>query len=147
MMRLLGPLGPVLDAVSERLLYSLAQRPAAESPKETASQSAREVPCDIDPVLSSLETRDPIEAAKTAIGQGNFVLIGLYGFTGEVPGHSENLECWADQQGVLPIPGTSDAILCAEHGRLQDVARSFAARYNDFLISELRVRSPGKCAA
>jgi hypothetical protein len=144
----LSPLGTVLDAVSERWLSSLmAPGSTTEPSKATYELPEQAASCDIDPVLSSLEKRDPIEAARAAIHRGNLVLLGVHGDTVAVPGVSDDLECWADRQGVLPIPGTSDHLLCAEQARLQGVADSFAAKYNDFLAEELRRRFPGICTA
>ena len=146
--RVLSPLGTMLDTVSERWLSSLmapasTNEPSKEAPDQAPEQAA---PCEIDPVLSALEERDPLEAAETAIRQGNLVLLGVASDGVAVPGVSEDLDCWAGRQGVLPIPGTTDYFQCTEQVRLQVVAHSFAAKYNDFLVEELRHRFPGSCA-
>jgi hypothetical protein len=137
------PLKAILDSVSERVFTSLMEPDADPAPADEAGPIAED--CAIDPVLSSLEERDPIEAAAAAVRNGNFVLLGVSGDAVQVPGTSENLECWAGRQGVLPIPGTTDHFLCAEQVWLQEVAKRFAARYNDTLIGELRIRFPDIC--
>jgi hypothetical protein len=138
------PLKGILDSVSERVLTSLME-PDADPANEAGGPLPEEESCAIDPVLSSLEERDPIEAAAAAVRKGNFVLLGVSGDGVQVPGKSENLACWADRQGVLPIPGTTDVFSCAEQIWLQEVANRFAARYNDALIQELRIRFPDVC--
>lgn len=143
------PLKVILDSVSERVFTSLMEPDADPAPAQEAGSPLPEeqLSCAIDPVLSSLEERDPIEAAATAIRAGNLVLLGVSGQDVHVPGKAENLECWAERQGVLPIPGTTDDFQCAEQIWLQEVANRFAARYNDAVIEELRIRFPDLCTA
>src|SRR5215813_1064576 len=72
-------------------------------------------PCQIDPVLTSLETRDPIAAANKSVAQDNFVLLGVYTFSSEVPGVTRGLGCWKRELGIAYIPDTGDGFRCEEH--------------------------------
>jgi hypothetical protein len=144
-----APLASEWTAASEALLrvFTETAEPEVSTVPRTSETSAKPPSCGIDPVLSSLETRDPIEDARASISHGNFVLLGVYTSTSEVPGVSGDLECWERELGILWIPDTSDAIRCEEHGRLQEVARAFAERYNRFLLGEyLRTTLP-RCPA
>jgi hypothetical protein len=117
----------------------------ALTPEEGAPKSDPGVPppasaraCEIDSLLSSLEHRDPVAEANASIARENFVLLGVD--QSEVPGADGDPGCWEREVGVVWLPDTSDAPRCAEHERLQGVARSFAERYNR-LVVEAYLRS------
>ena len=117
-----------------------ALTPQSEAPKPDPGvpppASARG--CEIDSLLSSLEHRDPVAEATASVARENFVLLGVH--SSEVPGAEGDPGCWEREVGVVWIPDTSDEPRCAEHERLQGVARSFAEKYNR-LVVEAYLRS------
>ena len=65
--------------------------------------------------------------------------VGVYGYTGIVPGVDEHLEARLKRQNrVRYIEGTSDAILSSEHDRLDKKASEYARQDNLLLLSYLR---------
>ena len=90
--------------------------------------------CEVDSLLASLEHRDPVAEARASIARENFVLLGVRSYASEVPGTEGESGCWEREVGVVWIPDTTDDIRCAEHGRLQGVARSFAEKYNRLVV-------------
>jgi hypothetical protein len=99
-----------------------------------ASPPASAPACEVDSLLLSLDHRDPVAEAKASIARENFVLLGVHAYTAEVPGVEGDPGCWEREVGVVWLPDTSDEIRCAEHGRLQGVARSFAEHYNRLVV-------------
>ena len=86
--------------------------------------------------LRWVESADPIADAKAAIAKGNFKLKGVYGLTLVIPGadHSK-WEEYRSQYGVDPIKGTTDAREGLEHGRLIELAATYAEAYNRQILS------------
>ena len=119
--------GSALEVVV-RAFTSQSEAPKSES-RVSPPASARG--CDVDSLLSSLEHRDPVAEATASVARENFVLLGVH--ASEVPGVEGDPACWAREVGVVWIPDTSEP-RCAEHERLQGVARSFAERYNRLVV-------------
>ena len=124
-----------------------ALAPQADVPKSDTGvpppTSAPARACEIDSLLSSLEHRDPVAEANASVARENFVLLGVH--SSEVPGVEGDPGCWERELGVVWIPDTSDAPRCAEHGRLQGVARSFAEKYNRLVVESYLRSAHSEC--
>jgi hypothetical protein len=79
---------------------------------------------------------------ESALGARDFRFLGVYGYTLEVPGVPKNQTDRISKNGILPIPGTSDALVSDEHGNFNDQAREYAAKYNALLLGHLTQRAP-----
>jgi len=79
------------------------------------------------------------DKAKTA---GDFRFVGLYGFTGYVPGLDE--QCVADEQ-VRYIEGSSDYRTSLEHNFLMKRGEQYAMRFNSLMFSHLRETANFRC--
>jgi|GEM_PF-1812395 hypothetical protein len=83
---------------------------------------------------SYLEGLRPNQAAKDAeqaVSRGDFHLLGVYGFTLEVPGIVERQTI----STIRPIACTSDMLLSKRHMELVDAARVYADRYDRRVIA------------
>ncbi|HXK22032.1 MAG TPA: hypothetical protein VMS55_05080 [Myxococcota bacterium] len=129
----------------EVVVRALAPQP--EAPKSDPGVAPLVSAPACDSLLSSLEHRDPVEEAKASIAHENFVLLGVHSVASEVPGVEGDPGCWEGEVGVLWIPDTSDEARCAEHARLQGVARSFAERYNRLVVEAYLRSANSECAA
>jgi len=124
----------------EVVVRALTSQPEGAKSDSGVRPPASAPACEIDSLLASLEHRDPVAEAKASIARENFVLLGVHAFASEVPGVGGDPGCWEREVGVLWIPDTSDEPRCAEHERLQGVARLFAEKYNR-LVVEAYLRS------
>jgi hypothetical protein len=79
---------------------------------------------------------------ESALGRGDLRFLGVYGYALEVPGVLKSEADRISKNGVLPIPGTSDALVSEEHGTLNDEAREYAAKYNALLLGHVPQRAP-----
>ena len=90
-------------------------------------------PAEVDQLRAFLAV--PVsERLNEALAQGDFRPLGIWGFTLIVPGVPDTANLRAPKD-VLPIPGTSDALVSEEHGRLVDAAFAYATDYNAQLRS------------
>jgi hypothetical protein len=87
----------------------------------------------------AVPVKDRLESALEA---GDLRFLGVYGYALEVPGVSNSETDRISKNGVLPIPGTSDALVSEEHGALNDEAREYAAQYNGLLLGHVKQRAP-----
>jgi hypothetical protein len=79
---------------------------------------------------------------ESALAKGDVRFLGVYGYALEVPGVPKSETDRISTNGVLPIPGTSDALVSEEHGTLNDEAREYAAQYNRLLLGHVAQRAP-----
>jgi len=79
---------------------------------------------------------------ESALGAGDLRFLGVYGYALEVPGVPKSEADRISKNGVLPIPGTSDALVSEEHGGLNDEVREYAAQYNGLVLGHVTQRAP-----
>jgi len=85
----------------------------------------------------------PVQARlESALSAGDLRFLGVYGYAFEVPGVPKSEAARISENGVLPIPGTSDALVSEEHGTLNDEARAYAEKYNALLLGHVTQRAP-----
>jgi hypothetical protein len=85
----------------------------------------------------------PVKARlKAALAARDSRFLGVYGYTLEVPGVPQSEAPRISANGVLGIPGTSDALVSEEHGALNERARDYAEQYNALLLRHLTQRAP-----
>ena len=87
----------------------------------------------------AVPVKDRLESALAA---PDLRFLGVYGYALEVPGVPKSETGRISKYGVLPIPGTSDALASEEHGTLNDEAREYAAQYNALLLGHVTQRAP-----
>ncbi len=82
--------------------------------------------------IEVLKKADAIADASRARAAGDRRLIGLYGYSVEIPGlkGSEPPNSFT----VVPLPATRDMIRSQAQDRFQSLVRSYAERYNQSLI-------------
>jgi len=82
--------------------------------------------------ISQIASSDPAVDLRDAIARRDFRFIGIMGYTLDVPGvHSD--DDLILKAGIKVIKGTSDADKDKRNGELQEMARSYATRYNRYL--------------
>jgi hypothetical protein len=80
----------------------------------------------------------PVKARfEAALAARDSRFLGVYGYTLEVPGVPQAEADRISKNGVLGIPGTSDALVSEEHGALNERAREYAVEYNTLLLRHL----------
>jgi hypothetical protein len=87
----------------------------------------------------SVPVRDRLDSA---LGAHDLRFLGVYGYSLEVPGVPETEAARISKNGVLAIPGTSDAVVSEEHGTLDEKARAYATEYNALLVRHLKKGAP-----
>ncbi len=81
----------------------------------------------------------PVDARlDAALAARDHRFLGVYGYALEVPGVPQSESARISSNGVLAIPGTSDALVSEEHGGLNERARAYAAEYNTLLLGRLK---------
>jgi hypothetical protein len=78
---------------------------------------------------------------ESALGAGDLRFLGVYGYAHEVPGVPKSESDRISKNGILPIPGTSDALVSEEHAILNDEAREYASQYNALLLGHVKPRA------
>jgi hypothetical protein len=129
----------------EIVVRAFTSQSEAPEPDRAASPPATARGCEIDSLLASLERRDAEAEAKASIARDNFTLLGVRAYASEVPGAGGDPGCWEREVGIVWLPDTSDAPRCAEHERLQGVARSFADKYNRLVVEAYLRRAHSEC--
>jgi hypothetical protein len=80
---------------------------------------------------------DTAEAdAQAAIGRGDRRLLAVYGFTVEVPGATEKVPVLREKYGLRILQGTGDAIKDPRDQALNKMARQYAKKYNQIIMSQ-----------
>ena len=77
------------------------------------------------------------ERLNDALSKDDFRPLGIWGFTLIVPGVADTTHIQVPKD-VLVIPGTSDALISEEHGRLVGEALDYATDYNTRLRGRRR---------
>jgi TPR repeat protein len=99
-----------------------------------------------------LKEDDATADAKKAIAAGDFRLVGVYGYSVEVPGAPT--DDWFEvksKYGIRMIEGTSDTESGPEEEAFNNNARSYARKYNEVILKAhpvpLSAKQPGSTAA
>jgi hypothetical protein len=92
--------------------------------------------------LRELKVENAVADAQRAIAAKDFRLLAVMGFSIEVPGAGDDVPSLEKEYGTKVIPGTSDAIQGEEHKRLNDNARAYAKKYNEFILSSVKAPGP-----
>jgi hypothetical protein len=80
--------------------------------------------------LEGLRPENASADAERAVSHGDTHLLGVNGFTLEVPGAATNYEFAAGHKAVRPIECTSDYRVSVKHQQLNETAHVYAGRYN-----------------
>ena len=80
--------------------------------------------------LESLRTTNARADAERAVSRGEKHLLGVYGFSLDVPGAAETYQLGAGSKTVSPIDCTSDSPVSPRHDRLIRAAIAYATLYN-----------------
>jgi hypothetical protein len=97
-------------------------------------------------VLKGLKIENATADAQRAVAANDYRLLGVKGFTVEVPGVGRDAYDLEKRYGVKVIEGTSDAFSVDEDRRLNEDARAYAKRYNELVLSSLKPTSEAACA-
>ena len=111
-----------------------------------AEQTDQEQACSVHWILAGIESRNAVADADADIQRGTLSFIGVYGFALSSPGLEANPYCLQDSQLLWILPDTGDDLRCAEHARLQPIARAYAQAYNERVLSKKALAVPPKCA-
>jgi hypothetical protein len=87
--------------------------------------------------IRSLQAADVSAEVAAAVSKGDFRFVGVMGLALAVPGVPDYQDKYAAKYGVRVIEHTSDAIESSEHAQLQEVARTYAERYNKLLLTRI----------
>jgi hypothetical protein len=94
--------------------------------------------------LKSLRNSDPVASAQRAVKSGDVRFLSVRDYSEFVPG-VKNQACALEVPRPRLIDPTGDLICTKEHGRLKDVARRYAERYNREVQKILTVQGNRRC--
>ena len=138
----------VLKLLPTYLAVAFLCASAHAEPTRYEADESMPTECEIPKSLRSLEDQNPESDARAAIEKLELRFLGVYGFTLMIPGLSNEEEsCAKSRYLAIGIDGTSDAIMCREHYRLQSVAREYARRYNQVILKAWAEVGRSICAA
>lgn len=86
--------------------------------------------------LRSLKLNNATEDATNAYARGDARLLGVYGFSVEVPGYDG--APYPHKSKIRILEGTGDAFCTREEADLNHNARTYARKYNDTMLDKLR---------
>lgn len=97
---------------------------------------AQEQKNDLVEKLRWIESANPDLDARQAIKRKDFRLRAIYGYSLIVPGVEQtNYVEYQKKYGFNPIEGTSDSLVNAEHARLNQLAYTYAEKYNEVILN------------
>jgi hypothetical protein len=86
--------------------------------------------------LSSLKLNNATEDAASAYTRGDTRLLGVYGFSVEVPSYAG--DPYARNGKIRMLEGTGDAFCTKEEAALNHNARAYARKYNETMLFKLK---------
>jgi len=86
--------------------------------------------------LRSLRLNNTTEDAASAYARGDDRLLGVYGFSVEVPGYDG--DPYAHKSKIRMLEGTGDAFCTKEEAALNHNARAYARKYNEIMLFKLK---------
>lgn len=91
----------------------------------------------MEALIEKYKNADAKKDAEAAFSKNDLRLISIMGYSEYTPGvGDENLQI--EKYGTFCMPDTGDVILSQKHGEFQRVARDYAKRYNDALLSLIK---------
>lgn len=91
----------------------------------------------MEDMIERYRNADIKKDAEDSFKKNDLRLISIMGYTEYTPGiNDESLEI--EQYGTICMPDTGDVILSQKHGEFQQVARDYAKRYNDEMLSLIK---------
>lgn len=90
--------------------------------------------------LRKLAQSDPAEDFAAAKRNGDRRFLAIMGYAKTVPGVPDYDKKYAKYLDAKMIPGTTDAILTREQGKVLDAVQSYAERYNKLALDDLLKR-------
>ena len=116
----------------------LASPVRAQIGADSASRRMRQV---LTSRADSLARLDPTVELALALRHQDRRFIGIQGYARVAPGVPPNDRLYPKQDAMRVIEGTSDNLWAPEVERLTRIGASYAARYNQMLLRELRRRA------
>jgi hypothetical protein len=111
---------------------------------KTAKREVVQIP-NVDE-LRSLNVENAVEDARKALKAGDRNVLGVYGYTTDVPGLPpalrEDPRSLRTTYGIRMIEGTTDAPSSEEHEKLNDNAYRYAEKYNQTILAESKQKLP-----
>jgi hypothetical protein len=92
--------------------------------------------------LRQLKVESAIADARRAMAKQDFRLLAVWGYTLEVPGTDRAVAELEANYGIRIVEGTADAFEGAEHRRLNEITRIYAAKYNQTILMDLQKGPP-----
>lgn len=86
--------------------------------------------CELSAELSNFSERVPGREAEAGARADRVQLLAVAGYAIETPGVPGIAYCWLDAQLARVILDTSDAVCSKAHVKFQELALSFASRFN-----------------
>ena len=106
---------------------------------QSGSIQANDVDAEVRKLMGWLDTANPTEDAKKSIETGDERLLSVIGIVRYIPGvDQKDYQKLADSYGLRDIEGTSDGLVSKEHKRLNDLARKYAKKYNEYVINNVK---------
>jgi hypothetical protein len=113
------------------LALSACSHPAATCNPSTQSEHSKGLG-----ELRSLKLNNASEDAASAYTRGDARLLGVYGFSVEVPGYDG--DPYAHKGKIRMFEGTGDAFCTKEEMDLNHNARAYARKYNETMLLKLK---------
>jgi hypothetical protein len=89
--------------------------------------------------LRLLKVEEASKDAEVAYKYGDLRLIGVYGYSVEVPGFTGNPYDHKDE--IRMLDGTGDAYCTDEEQSLNKNARIYAKKYNETMLDQLKIKA------
>ena len=86
--------------------------------------------------LRTLKLNNATEDAASAYARGDARLLGVYGYSVEVPGYAG--DPYAHKSNIRMLEGTGDASCTKEEADLNHNARAYVRKYNETMLSKLK---------
>jgi hypothetical protein len=88
--------------------------------------------------IVKLEKADPNKDVEEAILRNDWRFVGVMGYTTEVPGVEHFSKQYRKEYGVRVIEGTTDNVTSPDLAHLNEIAHSYALKYNKLLLKKIQ---------
>jgi hypothetical protein len=122
---------PIVCTLVAALALSACSHPAVTCGPSTQSEHSKGLG-----ELRSLKLNNAGEDAASAYARNDTRLLGVYGFSVEVPGYDG--DPYAHKQKIRMFDGTGDAFCTKEEVDLNHNARAYARKYNETMLFKLK---------